>query len=85
MNPTPSNSNAADPALVESFRKALDDWKKLFAESAELCIANHPERLQREPAEFRQRLEELGRGLLVKVLVEIARGNRPRRSPLVRG
>lgn len=76
MNPPLTNSHAADPALVESFRQALADWQKLFAEAARRCIANHPDRLQQEPEAFRQRLEELGRGLLVKVFVEIAQGDR---------
>ena len=76
MNPPSTNSNAADPALVESFRQALADWQQLFAEAARRCIANHPDRLQQEPEAFRQRLEELGRGLLVKVFVEIAQGDR---------
>lgn len=76
MNPPPTNSDAIDPSLLDSFRRALEDWKKLFADAAELCIENHPERLRQGPDAFRERMRELGHGLLVKVLVEIAQGDR---------
>ncbi len=76
MKPPATNSNAVDPALLESFRQALADWKQLFVDAARLCIENHPDRLRQDPAAFRERLQELGHGLLVKVLVEIAQGDR---------
>ncbi len=76
MHSPPSNNNAVDPALIESFRQALGDWKQLFADAARLAIASHGDQLRQNPEAFNERIRELGRGLLVKILVEIAQGDR---------
>ena len=75
MQADSSNAEADAAALLEQFRQELAHCRSLFSEGAEQCIANHPQWSPQEAAQFRQQLLELERGLLVKVLVEIAQSD----------
>ncbi|HUY90635.1 MAG TPA: AAA family ATPase [Pirellulales bacterium] len=75
MHADSSNADADAEPLLEQFRQELAHCRRLFSEGAEQCIAAHPQRLRQESSRFRQRLLELERGLLVKILVEIAQSD----------
>ncbi|MEX2560718.1 MAG: AAA family ATPase [Pirellulales bacterium] len=61
-----------DPELVTQFRQALADCRKLYREGTEECIQEHAASLGQSPQQFVALMQDLERGLLVKVFVEIA-------------
>lgn len=58
-HPDFANPPAADPILIEQFRRALADWKRLLVEAARQCAVNHPERLPHGAAALAERMQEL--------------------------
>lgn len=74
MGASASNADADISELLDQFRQALGHCRRLFDDGARQCIENHPRRV-RDPAGFQARLLELHRGLLIKVVVEIAQSD----------
>lgn len=75
MHADTSNADADAAAMLEQFRQELERCRRLFSEGADQCIASHPHWSPQEASRFRQKLLELERGVLVKVLVEIAQSD----------
>ena len=65
----------ADGLLAE-FRRCLADVRAVYREGALACVAEHGEKLGERPAEFVRSLEDLERGLVAKVFVEMAHTDR---------
>ena len=62
--------------LLGHFRDLLIDCRRLYVSSADLVIQRHPEMIKGSPREFRQLLDDLHRGLLIKIFVTIAQADR---------
>lgn len=59
-----------DPqVLLSQFRQALVDCQRLYLDSAQFCIQQHPHLLDDAPQQFLQMMGDLHRGLLVKIYV----------------
>jgi AAA+ superfamily predicted ATPase len=69
------SAGADQSKLFEQFRQELERCRQLFYDGAQQCIESHPGLLEQDPPRFRQKMRELERGLLVKVLVEIAQSD----------
>lgn len=63
-------------SLLSQFREALDDCRKLYISAGEMCARQHPHLLGQEPGQFIQMMDDLHRGLLVKVFVTVAEADR---------
>jgi len=67
--------DATDPKfrlLVNQFNQSLKDCHRLYLESAEIVIDCYPDLLTQTPSGFRQMMDDLHRGLLVKIFVSLA-------------
>jgi SpoVK/Ycf46/Vps4 family AAA+-type ATPase len=64
------NSPAPNP-LLEQFQKAVADCHRLYRSSAQLCIEQFPGFLPGTPEEFVQLMDDLHKGLLIKIYVSI--------------
>lgn len=69
------DTEAGESELFEQFRQELVRCQQLYDDASRQCIENHPGLLRQDPPAFRRRLRELQRGLLVKILVEIAQSD----------
>ena len=58
--------------LVNQFNQCLKECRHLYLESAEIIIVGYPRLLRQTPDGFRQTMEELHRGLLIKLFVSLA-------------
>ena len=56
-------------------RRVMRDCRKLYAESAELMVRRHPTLLGNSTADFRELMEDLHRGLLIKVYTTTIRSD----------
>lgn len=65
-------TEADQNTLFVQFHEELRRCQQLFHDGAEQCIESHSRALRQDPKDFRHRMRELHRGLLVKILVEIA-------------
>jgi hypothetical protein len=67
----PLKNNQLDPHL----RRVMRDCRKLYASAAELMVRRHPTLLGNSTEGFAQLMEDLHRGLLVKVYTTSVRGD----------
>jgi adenylate kinase family enzyme/tellurite resistance protein len=70
-----SNADADISELLDQFRQALGHCRRLFDEGARQCVESDPRRLRDDATGFQARMLELHRGLLVKIVVEIAQSD----------
>lgn len=68
---TPPEITQIEPQL----RRVMRDCRKLYASSAELMVRRHPTLLGDGTADFSELMEDLHRGLLVKVYTTAVRGD----------
>ena len=57
--------------MLNRFQQALSDCQRLYLESAQLCVQQHPHLLQNEPHAFLHMMSDLHRGLLIKTYVAV--------------
>lgn len=69
----PASSKTNRAALVREFERTLADCQELYRASARRCADEHPELISRSPDSFVRLMDDLHRGLLIKVFVEVAR------------
>lgn len=60
--------------LIDQFRQELAHCQQLFDDAARQCIESHPRQV-RDATTFCARLRELHRGLLTKIVVEVAQSD----------
>ncbi|HEV3339432.1 MAG TPA: hypothetical protein VG125_03715, partial [Pirellulales bacterium] len=72
MCATPSNPDRDSEELLEPFRNELDRCRRFFDAAAKQCIKRHPRLIPQDVQQFRERMLELHRGLLIKILVEVS-------------
>jgi AAA+ superfamily predicted ATPase/tellurite resistance protein len=70
-----SNADVSENELLIQFRRELSHCQRLFDDAARLCIESHPNLLRQDPPSFRRQMLELHRGMLVKIVVEIAQSD----------
>ena len=68
-------SDAKFRAAREQFDQALQDCPRLYLSSAQLCIEQYPGSLPGTPEEFVQLMDDLHKGLLIKIYVEVVRAD----------
>jgi hypothetical protein len=62
--------------LVAQFRQVLQECQDLYDSAAQQCVDAHPELLAgQDPQQFRDKMLDLHRGLLVKVFLSMARAD----------
>ena len=59
-------------ALVEEFRRALEDCEDLYVSAAQECARLHPESMGGPRREFMERMIDLHRGLILKIFIAVA-------------
>jgi len=64
-----------DP-LLDQYRLALADCRELYLSSGRECARQHPELLKGPPQQFVQLMDDLHKGLLVKIYVAVAIADR---------
>ena len=64
------------PGLPTQFRGLLDQCRQLYVSSGELCVHEHPDLVPRCEHGFVQLMDDLHRGLLVKIFVTICEADR---------
>ena len=62
--------------LLPQFRDALEDCRRLYVSSGETCTREHPHLLGQDPGQFGQMMDDLHRGLLVKIFITVAEADR---------
>ncbi len=67
--------NPVEP-LLEQFREALADCQKLYLTAGQECVAQYPHFISERPSEFLKRMDDLHKGLLLKIYVFIAEADR---------
>ena len=63
-------------ALLESFRETLNECRQLYVSAARTCSEQHPDLVHHEPREFVALMDDLHKGLLIKIYVTIAQADR---------
>ncbi len=58
------------------FRQALEDCRSLYHSSGELVATRYPEMIQNQPEQFMRLMDDLHKGLLIKLYVTIAEADR---------
>ncbi len=83
LNPTaPDGASAeplssdADPQLLRLLQQEMRDCESLYRTSAYLCGQMCPDRIDGDYPKFAEKMLDLHRGLIVKILVEIAAADR---------
>jgi hypothetical protein len=59
-------------AVVEEFRRALEDCEHLYVTSAQECLRLHPEMVEDSRRDFLHRMVDLHRGLILKIFLAVA-------------
>lgn len=72
--PTKAGHRPGD--LYHEFRRALDECRELYRGAGEQCAREHPELLPRCAERFVATMDDLQRGLVVKIYVEMVRADR---------
>ena len=62
--------------LIAQFRQALMDCQRLYTSSGRLCGEHHADLIPKSPDEFVELMDDLHRGLVVKVYVSVAEADR---------
>ena len=62
--------------LIAQFRQALMDCQRLYTSSGQLCGDHHADLLPKSPEEFIELMDDLHRGLVVKVYISVAQADR---------
>ena len=62
--------------ILTQFQATLADCRKLYVESGQFCAEQHPELLPQSAADFVRLMDDLHRGLLIKVFVSVAEADR---------
>ncbi len=57
--------------LTDEFRSAVQECQRLYHEAGELCLRDHPQLIKTSGEEFLALMDDLSRGLLVKVFITI--------------
>ena len=65
-----------DPALLTAFRQTLLACRDLYASSARLIIADHPDLLPTTAENFRVLMDDLHKGLVIKVYTNVSQCDR---------
>jgi len=60
---------------LKQFERALQDCQRLYLSSARLCVEQFPGFLPGTPEEFLQLMDDLHKGLLIKIYVEIVQAD----------
>lgn len=63
-------------SLLPQFREALEDCRRLYVSAGETCAREHPHLLGQDPSQFVQMMDDLHRGLLVKVFITVSQADR---------
>ena len=63
-------------SLLAEYRKTLDDCRSLYVQSGQLCAFDHPELIPDLPEKFVQLMDDLHRGLIVKVFFSVSEADR---------
>ena len=58
--------------LVNHYNQSLRECRQLYLESAEILIVGYPNLLRQPPDAFRKTMEDLHRGLLIKLFISLA-------------
>ena len=58
--------------IVEDFAQTLVDCRRLYVESGRRCAVDHPDLLTKSPSAFVEWMDDLHRGLLVKIYFDVA-------------
>lgn len=61
--------------LIGLLRRVIRDCKKLYSQSAKLMMRRYPTMIQGNASQFRELMDDLHRGLLIKVYVTIVRAD----------
>ena len=67
---------AVDPETLLMLRESLRECEAIYRSSAHLCASVCPERISGDREKYVELMLDLHRGLLVKILVEIAQCDR---------
>src|SRR5438128_581526 len=59
-------------ALVDEFRRALEDCEDVYVSAAHECARLHPESMGGSRREFVERMIDLHRGLVLKIFIAVA-------------
>ncbi|MDA7979765.1 MAG: AAA family ATPase [Pirellulales bacterium] len=62
-------------ALLEEFRLSLAECRELYDAAGEECLRSHQHLVSQSAKEFRRLLDDLHRGLLIKVFISIVRAD----------
>ena len=76
--PIPSQ---ADPSLLEEFRTAVSACADLYRESGEYCARQHPHLIRSAPADFVELMDDLHKGLLIKIYIGCVQADRKWNEP----
>jgi tellurite resistance protein len=63
-------------SLLDQFRQALAECRELYRTSAQICVEQHAEDFLDSPKEIQAAMDELHKGLLVKVYVVVSEADR---------
>lgn len=67
---------AVDPTILTQFQDSLAACRRLYVESGQFCAEQHAELLPKSTGDFVRLMDDLHRGLLVKVFVSVAEADR---------
>ena len=68
-------NDVQDSRLIGMLRRVIRDCRKLYHHSANWMVRRHPNLIEGRPADFKRLMDDLHRGLLIKVYVTIVRAD----------
>ena len=69
-------ANSPQDVLLTQFRQALNDCEHVYRAAGKLCSEQHPDLIPGSPEQFVRLMDDLHKGLVVKIFVEIAEADR---------
>lgn len=70
------NSDPYFESVLSRFQNALIDCKDLYVSSGRLIVQDHPELIEAKDRQFVQLMDDLHKGLLIKLFVEVSESSR---------
>ncbi len=61
-----------DNELLEDFQQTLVDCRRLYLDGGHRCVHDYPDLIQKSPEEFLHWMDDLHKGLVVKVYMDVA-------------
>ncbi len=62
--------------ILNEFKLALTECRKLYVDAGHFCVSKHPELIPKSTIDFVRLMDDLHRGLLVKIYISVAEADR---------